>query len=274
MVSVFSYISYQDFLTDLFDATKREKPHFSHRFLASRLDLSSSGYMIAVMKGNRKLTEKLALRIVDYFKLSSKESDYFLLLVRYTHAKSQDEKQYLFNRIIKLKNRVVKDITPEYYRFYEKWYYSAIREVIATMEFNDDFASLSKHLIPAISVSEAKEAVQLLEQLGFIKRDENGIYSRVNQVISTGSSWSSPAIENLQMTLSDLAKESLGKFDKGEREMSNLTLSISRDNIGVIKDKIKELRREILELAAADPTPDSVIQCNFQVFPLTRELED
>ncbi len=274
MISIFDYLNYREYIRDLYDETKRKKPHFSHRFLAERLELGSSGYILAVIQGKRNLSEKLAVKIAEYFKLPKKEKDYLLLIVRYNHVKSQDEKQYLFNRIIQLKNRVIKDVSPEQYRFYEKWYYSAIREAVAIIPFKDDYRRLSDLLIPKISVEEAKESILLLEQIGFIKKGEDGIYQRTSPAISTGSSWNSHTIENLQMTLSDLAKESLGSFSREEREMSNLTLSISHKNMTVIKDKIKNLRREILELAVADDKPDSVIQCNFQVFPLTETVED
>ena len=40
-----------------------------------------------------------------------------------------------------------------------------------------------------------------------------------------------------------------------------------------VKDKIRQLRREILEMAREDDRPDRVHQVNFQVFPLTRRLE-
>ncbi len=136
------------------------------------------------------------------------------------------------------------------------------------MNISTNYSEVAQMFSPSIKASEVEEALELLSVLNLIKKDENGIYKRISQAISTGSEWNSATIQNLQMTLSDLAKESLLRFQGEQREMSNLTLSISQKNISVIKDKIKQLRSEILELAIADKEPDSVIQCNFQVFPL------
>ncbi len=268
MISIFDYIDYRHFLKELFEKKKEEDKKFSHRYFANRLELGSSGYMLTVMQGKRNLTEHLAEKIVKLFSMSKQERTYFLLIVNYAHSKSQDEKQFLFEKVVRNKNRNVKDIPVASYQFYEKWYYSAIREAVAIMNISTNYSEVAQMLSPSIKASEVEESLELLSALNLIKKDENGIYKRISQAISTGSEWNSATIQNLQMTLSDLAKESLLRFPGEQREMSNLTLSISQKNISVIKDKIKQLRSEILELAIADREPDSVIQCNFQVFPL------
>jgi uncharacterized protein (TIGR02147 family) len=49
-----------------------------------------------------------------------------------------------------------------------------------------------------------------------------------------------------------------------------LTISVSRRNFPRIKEKIRAMRREVLELAKADDQTDTVFHLNILAFPLSR----
>jgi uncharacterized protein (TIGR02147 family) len=53
------------------------------------------------------------------------------------------------------------------------------------------------------------------------------------------------------------------------RDISTLTLSISESSLQRMKEKIRECRRELLEIAKADEHADRVYQLNLQLFPLS-----
>ena len=83
------------------------------------------------------------------------------------------------------------------------------------------------------------------------------------------------AINNFQLATLDLAKESIDRFTKEERDISTLTLSFSKEIYETIHERLKGFRREILELVKNDPgRVDKVYQVNFQIFPLSRRHED
>ena len=54
------------------------------------------------------------------------------------------------------------------------------------------------------------------------------------------------------------------------REISTLTLGISRDGFNQIKERIRSFRKEVIEIARNDENEDRVYQCNLDLFPLTR----
>jgi uncharacterized protein (TIGR02147 family) len=67
----------------------------------------------------------------------------------------------------------------------------------------------------------------------------------------------------------ELAQEALYSVPKTHRDISTLTLSISKQGLQRMKEKIKEFRRELLEIAKADEHADRVYQLNLQLFPLS-----
>jgi HAE1 family hydrophobic/amphiphilic exporter-1 len=67
------------------------------------------------------------------------------------------------------------------------------------------------------------------------------------------------------------AKQAIDRFKKEDREIGTLSLSVSEDLMARIKDKVKHLRREILEMARLDETAERVYQINFQIFPLSKK---
>ena len=269
MVSLFDYLDYRQFLRALFDEKKRENIGFSHRSLMEKLSLQAPGHMLFIMQGKRRLTTAIALRLASYLKFSKRESRYLLALIRYSDAKTPAEKQYAFEELMQLRQHSSSLVMPGNYRFYEKWYYSVVRAVLDVERISDDYQRLAALLRPAITASQAREAVELLLELGMIGRDETGTLRPTLSAISTGDAWQGAVIHNLQRQFIELSKESLDRFDKKERDVSNLTVTVSDQTYDLIKKKVGELRSQIMAMACADTAPDKVLQVNIQLFPLT-----
>ena len=65
-----------------------------------------------------------------------------------------------------------------------------------------------------------------------------------------------------------LAKEAQARFPAAQREISCLTMTMSRKCFEVIKQKIVDFKEEILADVLEDKDSDQVYQLNFQLFPL------
>jgi uncharacterized protein (TIGR02147 family) len=267
MCDIYQYLDYAKWLTDAYKYRKAESSVFSHRYIAQRLGLKSSGYILYVMQGKRKLTESMAIGLAQLFKLNKPQTDYFLQLMRYAHARSSNEKQFHFQRLITLRRKNVKTVEPQQYRFYEKWYIPVIRELIAITDFSGDFATLAAMITPSITPNEAREAITLLAELGMIDRDEEGVYRKSSAVVSTGDVWQSVVIHEHQKELIQRGREALDTVPKELRDISNLTITASQETLELISQRIAHLRAEILEIARLEKNPDRVLQCNFLVFP-------
>jgi len=268
MNSIFNYTDYRVYLKSIFDHKKQLNPGFSHRLLARQLGLKAPGHMLFVMQGKRNLTNDLAMRIAVWLNLGKKESDYLMSLVRYCHAKNADEKKNSFDELLRLRGSNRKVVKTNRYRFYEKWYYSAIRSALDVISFRDDYGMLASSLNPPITVSQAREAIRVLQGEGLIKTDRSGYLKPSEKLITTGDNWKSAAIENLRYQFLDLGRESLSRFVPQHRDASFLTLSLSEESFERIKEKVRNLRAEILETAANEISPDRVVQCNITLFPM------
>jgi uncharacterized protein (TIGR02147 family) len=92
----------------------------------------------------------------------------------------------------------------------------------------------------------------------------------VEALVTTGEETRSMAIMQFQKTTLDLAKRAFDAFPLEARDISTLTISVSRRNFPRIKEKIRAVRREILELAKADDETDTVFHLNILAFPLSK----
>ena len=160
-------------------------------------------------------------------------------------------------------------IASDSYRFYEKWYYSVVRALLDVERITTNYQRLASLLRPVITASQASEAVELLLKLGMIRRDETGVLRPAQSAVSTGDEWQGAVIHNLQRQFIDLGKESLDRFDKKERDLSNMTVTVSSQTFDLIKKKTAELRSQIAAMACAEQAPDTVLQVNIQLFPLS-----
>jgi uncharacterized protein (TIGR02147 family) len=271
MVDIFQYTDYRKFLCDFYEAEKKRNPHYSHRYIAQKVGFTSSGFFSKILQGKTNISNDLALRFTEFLKLKKIEAEYFGLLVLFNQAKSHADKKRWFEKIVAFSKSKVKIVQVSQYEFFQKWYYVAIRELLAFYKFNGDFQQLGKMIDPPISPAQAKKGVELLEKLGLIARDESGYYKQTDTLISTGYDVRSVAVNNFQMSTLDLAKESIDRFPKEERDISTLTLSFSKELYNTIHEKLKGFRREVLELVKNDPNAvDRVYQVNFQIFPLSK----
>jgi uncharacterized protein (TIGR02147 family) len=271
MLNIFDFLDYRQYLRAIFEEKKQQLPSFSHRSLAHKLSLKAPGHILFIIQGKRRLTADVAHRLAAYLKLAKKEHDFLLSLVQYAEAKSAAEKQWAFEELLSIRQRAASKVTPASYRFYEKWYYSAIRASLDVEPFSGDFAALARSLRPPITVSEAKRAVETLLDLHIVERDENGRYRPAQALISTGDTWQSAIIQNVQRQFLDLAKDSFDLFPKEDLDLSNLTVTVSPETYDLIRKKIRELRGQIMNMACAEQNPDRVLQVNMQLFPLYKK---
>jgi uncharacterized protein (TIGR02147 family) len=67
------------------------------------------------------------------------------------------------------------------------------------------------------------------------------------------------------------ASHAIDEVPRDEREISTLTLCVSHDVMLKLKERIRELRRELLHVAEQEGQPERVVQINFQLFPMSRK---
>jgi uncharacterized protein (TIGR02147 family) len=272
MKTIFEYDYYRTFLNDYYQEKKKNSTHFSHRFIAQKVGLKSTGHFALIIQGKANISITLIEHFSRFLGLKKKEADYFQSLVLYNQAKTHQDKKLYLEKMLSLKESEVKVLDAKQYEFYAKWYYTAVREVLAVYKFNgENFTELGKMIEPAISPAEAKKSIELLDQLGLIKKDPQGFYEQTDAVISTGYNHKSVSVDNFVINGMDLAREALDRFPKDERNMSWMACSVSPEGYGKILDELRSFRRRALEIAREDQKADRAYQFNFQVFPISKK---
>jgi uncharacterized protein (TIGR02147 family) len=267
--NVFEYSDYRMFLKQYYESRRKADPRFTYRYVAERVGFKSAGHFTQILKGLVNLSVAMASNFAEFLKLGKKESEYFETLVRFNQAKTHAEKKRCFERMLGFKELKTATIGPDQYAYFDKWYYVAVREMLAYYRFSGDYAELSKMLKPSVSPIEAKRAIELLLRLKLIAVGDDGIYRKAAAALSANPVGKSVALANQALDTMRLAGEALDRFPREKRSISGVAFSVSGKTFEIIEKEVRDFRKRILDLAQGDPCPDGVYQFNVQVFPLT-----
>jgi uncharacterized protein (TIGR02147 family) len=272
MISIFSYTDFRKYLTDYYEDRKKDDPRFSYRSLTALGDINA-GNFVKMLKGERNFTLAAAIKLSRAMKMNKREREYFQTMVQFCQAKNHEEKKRCFEELMTFKESAVRVLDAGHYMFYDKWYYTAVREALAFFPLTDDnFAILGKCIIPSISAKQVAQAIGLLLGLNLIKKDENGLYKRTDALLSTGNSIRSLTLNNFVINTMKLAAQAINTGRK-ETNLSSVTFSISGEDFNEVQEEVRKCRRRIMEIAQNCKAPHRVYQFNMQLFPLTERYD-
>jgi len=269
-VNVFSFVDYRDYLRAFYRTQKERTARFSHRAFSRRAGLRSSNYLHLVMNGKRELSSEMAPNFARACSLGREESDYFCELVSFGRASTVDERNRCYSRMARFRGfRAAHKLDAAQAAYHSTWYVPAIRELAARRDFREDPKWVAAQLLPPISREQAHDALVLLENLGLLVRGKNGRLEQAQPVVTTGSGPLGHHIVNYHHTMLERAMRALDELPREERDISSLTLCVAESAVEELKERVRAFRRELLALAELEPSPERVMQLNFQIFPLT-----
>ena len=187
-------------------------------------------------------------------------------------ASSDDEKNHYLQKMM-ASNGYLKShkIDRSNYIYFSKWYYPAIREIAIFGDRNSTPEQIANKLNPNITTREVEKALEILLELGLLRKDKAGLWEQPDKVITTGPEvMKSLIISNYHREMIKLGMEALERHQKNKRDISGVTLSVKKGKISEIKKRIIEFRKELLKMESEDKDPEQVIQINIQAFPLTK----
>jgi uncharacterized protein (TIGR02147 family) len=274
-VVVYQYLDYRAFLRDAYRDRKQHQRGFSYRWFSRRAGLSSPNFLKLVIDGKRNLTVASARRFAAAFDLNVTETAFFCDLVAFNQARSPAEKNEYYERIrASRRHREVRALDHHEFDYFSRWYYPAVRELVACKGFRDDPAWIARRLVPPITPAQARHALELLTKLGLLRRDADGTLRQGEMLVSTGPEVRSLAVGNFHRQMMERAAASIELVAREERDISGLTVALSDEACRRFKQRIVELRAELLQLSAAETEATRVVQLNFQLFPLATTEEE
>lgn len=266
---IFNYLNYRDYLSDFYDAEKVHNPKFSYRYFSRRAGYSSPNFLQLVIKGKRGLSSESVERFAKALDLGAKEKKFFSYLVEFNQARTAEEKNKAFEKVAASRRfRQARRIDHAMYTYLSRWYFPAIREMTARVDFQEDVEWIATQLLPNIKPSEVKEALEILLELGLVVRQDDGKLSRGEPSLTTGHEVHSLAIGNYHRQMLQRASESIESVPSELRDLGALTVCIEPSSVPEIKQRIHTFREQLLDRCDRDDTPRVVYQINLQFFPL------
>lgn len=278
-LSIYDYKDYRCFLKRWYELNKKQRRSFSYRSFASNAGFSSPNTLKRVIDGQRRLTMESATAFARAMKLNKQEALYFRFLVQYQQAKTHQEKNLYYKKILQIqKVKQLKPLAKDQYDYCSQWYHPVVRELLVSKKFKGDLDWIAKNIQPELSLKEVEKSVQLLERLGLVlkkeKKNSKGdlVYTWVQgqSVLSTGPEALSLLSHNYHQEILSLIKDRLDDIPSEQRELRGITLGISAEKLPLLINKIREIKDDILSLVSDEEDVDQVMLLAIQLIPVSK----
>ena len=266
MKPVTEYMDYRRYIRDYY--AERKAVGFSWNTFAASAGLSSPVFLQYVCEGRKNLSEKTAAQVAKAMGLVGYDVEFFGLLVAYGNAKDEAAKKKALERISGFAETYKVRVTgADEYEFFKSWKNSVVREIAPALPgaTHKQLSIASRRRIPTTEVS---EILDFLLQAGYLEQDDSGNYRQTNRSLCMGATDKAVKTE-LQRQMAELALDALENEPAEKRNMTGLTLGITRDKYAQIVAELAECRRRIVAIAASDDSTEEVYRLNMQLFPLT-----
>ena len=269
--SVFDYLSYRQYLRDMYAYLKRTVKGFSYRSFSLAAGFKSQSVLKQLIDGERNLAEDSIAGVAKALDLKKRETGYFHELVRFEQTGDSVEKREHLEALLRYKsNSRWRTLTEKSYSIYKDWYLAAIRERVATEGFREDVQWIAESMVPPIRPSQANKALRILQKNGFVRRDADGQLKPTESIIKTPPEVSSLVVRNFNRQMIARAQEALERVPVNKREISGMTVSCSHEMFSRIKKRVQSFKEEILHMIESEQKPPhEVFQFNVQLFPLS-----
>jgi uncharacterized protein (TIGR02147 family) len=270
--SVFDYIDYRHYLTDLCESLRREDSSVSYRSFARMAGSSSPNFLQLIRDRKLNIGDEQLGQLMRALAMPRREQKYLQSMVAFDHAKNHKSKDALFRQMINTRQySSIKQLHKEQYEFFSHWYIPVVRELITHPDYPDDPAWIADQIVPPVSPAKVKQSIALLEKLNMIKRCEpGGRWEQTEAVVSTRSEVLSLAVTNYHKEVIGFGRAALERFDSRERDIRGLTLGLTAEGYKEVKSRLEATWREILAYAETQQKAERIYQLNFQLFPLSK----
>jgi uncharacterized protein (TIGR02147 family) len=276
MPDVFQYFDFREYLRDYYREKKAASKAFSYLNFARKAKISSSGFLLHVIKGERNLTRAVMLNVAQAMGLDKPQAEYFGILVAFGQAKSQADKALQYEKLMGLRQTAqVKRLDDHQYAFYSDWYHSVIRELVPLLPPEATPAQIGRMMIPVLAAAETAGSLKLQEELGILRKRAGGAYVQSEPFIGgSGAPSRKLAITRFQQAMLEIAGKAWDNFAENEISMHTATLTFSEGAAKAAKAELKECTGRLLALAQGDTQPAAkVYHVNLNLFPVTRNLK-
>jgi uncharacterized protein (TIGR02147 family) len=153
--------------------------------------------------------------------------------------------------------------------FFGRWYHPVVRELVARADFIPDPKWVCQKLRPKITPEQARQSLELQVRLGYVQVSQDNKYSLSHSHIRVPEGLNNLAVHKFHQEMLQLSERSLTEADAGERDLSALTVRLTKEQMTEVKKMLREVRRKISELSDLNSAEENIFQMNIQLFPVT-----
>ncbi len=265
---LYDYFDYREYLNDTFSYLKETDTTYSHRKFLADADIPGSTYLLRVLRSERKLSPKYIANFCKALHLSTSESAFFTILVKFGNEKNVDKKEALLKELLRIRSeKATHSLDDKKLRYFEKWYYPVLRDLIGLIG-RVDYNALGRMLIPPIKGDQVQSAIEYLQRNGFIKpRDDGNGFVVSEPILSTPPSVNSTILSQFHKKNLELDIEAFDNCTLDDRSISSVIMSVSMPTFEKMRIEIQEFRKRLIALAREDTNPDMVCRVGIQMVP-------
>jgi uncharacterized protein (TIGR02147 family) len=231
----------------------RKNSSYSLRAFARSLGMDSSS-VSAILKGKRPLTIKSARKIVEGLNITNPVEAQALIMNTFTPAENETLSDYT-------------EIAMESAEAISSWQHFAILAVLELKDFKGQERQIAERLNIPFGI--ASECLGRLEKLGLIEKKKD-LWKLTGKNMATPSHIPSAALREGHRQFIHKALHSLESDPVEMREISGITMAISKTRLTEAKSMIKDFRRRLSTYLESGGL-DAVYRLNIQLFPLSQE---
>lgn len=268
------YTDYRDFLRAMIGYLKATRRGFSYRSFALKAGFSSPSFLKLVADGQRNLSNESVDRVARGLGLDRREGEIFEALVDLGQSETDERRARAWTRISRLAQRdPVGRLASDQFEMYSRWYPFVLRELASLPDFDEDADALGRRLRFPVRTDEIKRALSRLEALGLLKRGAGGKLEPADKNLTSGPEVRTLAVRSFHRQMLKLAETALDQVPPAERNITGVTVPLTRTQYQRVVELATAFRREVLAVADGDPGDErrEVHQLTMALVPLTAE---
>ncbi|OWU99536.1 TIGR02147 family protein [Fibrobacter sp. UWR2] len=267
IIDIFQFTNFRKYLDEYQAARVLTDPGFTRAGACVLLGLPRTrSYYNDIVKG-KKLSSRMIPKFVEVLGLNKKEARYFETLVNLDQAKTATERNAFFEELLKQHPDSHRILNEDAYEYYNHWYNSVLFTALEVVDVSDDLEPIQKLIFPKVSVGTLKRSLELLERLGFVRKNEKGFWKSCRESVSSGAYNNSDLVRQYQLQCFELSKQALLANNDNPSDMGTFTFSVSDDAFKAIAKEIQGMKARVRKIIAQDrKKATGVHQLNIHLF--------
>jgi len=237
-------------------------PGYSLRRFARKVDLPSA-VVSEVLRGKRTLTRNLEEELITDLNIDSRLASKLILEIP-EKKRRRKRSEITADETLPKNNYHLLQIA-ELSAVSDWWNFAILRAIETKKTQNADIQALGKRL--GLSKKTVSASIENLVRLGLLENID-GILRSTEKTLTTTFDIPSSAIRKNHLQGLELAQDALREIPVELRDYSAITVTFDPERLAVIKSKIENFRRELMNEMLSTPKKE-VYRLQIQLFPLT-----